>query len=74
MRKLIKTTTLMVICSLLLYWWLCECSYDYYGYTDLDGNVGIANRCEVSGGNLYCRDGDRLFTVREFTKSKGGEK
>ena len=43
-------------------------SKDDYSYIGTDGSFGIADFCDNGKGGLYCTEGGRIFTVKEFSK------
>lgn len=65
MRTLVKDAISVIILCLLLYWVLnTEYRYDYI---DWDGNTDNAEYCRSHSGDLYCRNGNHFFSVKEFT-------
>lgn len=41
-----------------------------YSYIDLDGNAGSADYCDSRRHGLYCKAGDKIITVKEYSAKK----
>lgn len=55
---------------LTIYYFIDNNTPDDYNYIDLDGNAGSADYCGNGRYVLYCKDGDKIITVKEYSTKK----